>query len=89
MSIFDIKNNILLFIVLPETWYSPFDWRSDCWSDVLFWKKIEGLATALREHAKLEVPKQTFLSTYQAVEEHLYIDEVPTAAPSVTDSESE
>lgn len=44
------------------------------------------MATALREHAKLEVPGQTFLSTVQEVEEHLYIDEMLTAAPSVTDS---
>lgn len=44
------------------------------------------MTTALREHAKLEVPGQTFLSTYQAVDENLYIDEVSAAAPSVTNS---
>lgn len=86
MNIFGIKNNILPFIVLSETWDSAFDWRGDFLSDMLFFKKIEGMATALREHAKLEVPRQTFLSTVQEVEEHLYIDEVSTAAPSVTDS---
>lgn len=44
------------------------------------------MATALREHAKLEVPRQTFLSTVQEVDKNLYIDEVSTVTPSVTDS---
>ena len=42
---------------------------------------MENVIIALRSHAKLEVPKQTFLSISQAVE-RMCIDEVQTAAPS-------
>lgn len=46
---------------------------------------MEAMIIVLRNHAKLEVPKQTFLSISQAVA-HMCIDEVQRAAPSVTDS---